>query len=226
MNNEIRTREISFNFNEEGCISGRAICFNEVSNVLYDPENKRYFREVITPGAVSQELLDRSDIKLLLNHNRDQMLARNNKGKGSLKVELREDGVYFNFTTPNTTLGHDTAEMIKREDICGCSFAFTDKDAVWDFTDREMPLRTVTNITGLYDLSIVYQPAYDQTSVNARSIEEAEQSTKEVVEEDKEDKVEDITDTSDDTAINRSEDTTDTSYIVDLQHYKEIINTI
>lgn len=220
---EIRTREINFNFNEEGNISGRAICFNEVSNILYDPENKRYFREVISPDAVSQELLDNSDIKLLLNHNRDQMLARNNKGKGSLKVELREDGVYFNFSTPNTTLGHDVAEMIKREDISGCSFAFTDKDATWDFSNRELPLRTVNNITGLYDLSIVYQPAYDQTSVSARSIEEAEESLKpvDVKEVEEENIIEEQS--SESKEINRFEDT---SYLTEIEQYKEIINTL
>ena len=226
MNNEIRTREISFNVNDEGHISGRAICFNEISNVLYDPENRRYFREVISPEAVSQNLIESSDIKLLLNHKRDQMLARNNKGKGSLKVELREDGVYFNFTTPNTTLGHDVAEMIKRQDITGCSFAFTDKDAVWDFSQRDMPLRTVKNITGLYDLSIVFDPAYDQTSVSARSIEEAEQAAKPVEEAPQEEKAPEMTINKTEETVEEPKNEVDESYLEELNHYKEIVNSL
>ncbi len=231
MNNEIRTREISFNFNEEGHISGKAIVFNEISNVLYDAENNRYFREVISPEAISQELIDNSDIKLLFNHKRDQMLARNNRGRGSLKVELREDGVYFDFTTPNTTLGHDVAEMIRREDIVGCSFAFRDKDATWDFTDREIPLRTVRNITGLYDLSVVADPAYDQTSVSARSIEEAEEASKaepnieEVPSNEVKDEV--IINTIEENQVPQEENReVDESYKEELETYKKIIDTL
>jgi len=223
MNEEIRTREISFDLANEGHISGRAICFNEISKVLYDPETRRSFREVILPEAITQELIDNSDIRMLYNHDKNQMLARNNKGKGSLKVELREDGVYFDFSTPNTTLGRDTEEMIKREDLAGCSFCFTDTGATWDFSEREMPLRVVHNITRLIDLSIVTTPAYDQTSVTARSIEEAEEALKPVeVEEDKE-----SSDEKREAAINSIEDTTQTtSYIDDLQSYKEYIDTL
>lgn len=231
MNNEIRTREISFSFNEEGHISGKAIVFNEISNVLYDAANKRYFREVIAPEAVTQELLDNSDIKLLFNHKKDQMLARNNRGRGSLKVELREDGVYFDFTTPNTTIGHDVAEMIRREDIVGCSFAFTDKDSTWDFSNRELPLRTVRNITGLYDLSVVADPAYDQTNVSARSIEEAEEALKgeETNQEPPQDEVSstsEINTTEDTNEAPKDEAREDTSYLEELAEYKKIIETL
>jgi HK97 family phage prohead protease len=231
MNNEIRTREISFNFNEEGHISGKAIVFNEISNVLYDAENKRYFREVISPEAISQELIDNSDIKLLFNHKRDQMLARNNRGRGSLKVELREDGVYFDFTTPNTTLGHDVAEMIRREDIVGCSFAFTDRDAQWDFSTREMPLRKVTHITGLYDLSVVADPAYDQTNVSARSIEEAEEASKaepatEEVPSNEVSPEEKINTLEEDKVPQEENREVDESYKEELEAYKKIIATL
>lgn len=232
MNNEIRTREINFDLQNEGHISGRAICFNEISNVLYDPETGKSFREVILPEAVTQDLIDNSDIRMLYNHNRDQMLARNNKGRGSLSVSLREDGVYFDFSTPNTTLGRDTEEMIKREDLVGCSFAFIDSGATWEFSEREVPLRIVHKITKLFDLSIVTTPAYDQTSVTARSIEEAEQAQKPEEPEVEEQSIENQEDnnSSDDNKeveINRSEDTTiETSYIDELQQYKEILNSL
>lgn len=238
---EIRSFETTYNLSEEGHINGRAICFNSISNVLYDSDSKKFFREIIKPEAITQALIDNSDIRMLLNHNKDQMLARNNKGRGSLKVMLNDEGVDFDFSIPNTTLGHDTAELIRREDVVGCSFAFTDTDCTWDFSDRSMPLRIVNNITGLYDLSIVFSPAYDQTSVSARSIEEAE---KEAVEEAKEAE-EDSTEKADQTEsveevpqeevkeqeqeeqqIKEEDRSEDTSYIEDLKPYKEILNTL
>lgn len=220
---EVRSLTIDY-LEQEGHLSGRAICFNEISNVLYDPENRRFFREVIRPEAITEALIADSDIRMLFDHDKSRMLARNNRGKGSLKVELREDGVWFDFEIPNTTLGHDTAEMIRRQDVCGCSFAFRDEDATWDFSDRSMPLRQVNHITGLYDLSIVVSPAYDQTSVSARSIEEAEAALRDT-EAEPEAK-------SDETEINKTEEPEpvevreDESYKDELAEYRKIIDEL
>lgn len=220
---EIRSLITDYNVSKEGHISGRAICFNEVSNVLYDADTNKFFREVIEPAAITPELIAGSDIRMLLNHNREQMLARNNKGKGSLKVELRDDGVYFDFSIPNTTLGHDTAELIKRGDVVGCSFAFTDKGATWDFSNREMPFRKVNNIVGLYDLSIVFTPAYDQTSVSARSIDEAEAALREQ-EKPQETVNEEVTINTTEERQEAAPEIEDTAYLDELKKYKDTIN--
>lgn len=169
---EIRTSDITYSLRDNDIIEGRAIVFNSMSNVLYDPEKKRFFREVIAPEAVDQNLIDNSDIKFLINHNKQQMVARRKNGAGSLNVEWREDGVYFSFKKPNTTLGNDLYEMIQRGDLCSCSFAFVDGEVSWDFTDREMPCRTVKSIRALFDLSCVADPAYSETEINARSVDD------------------------------------------------------
>ena len=49
-------------------IEGYAIVFGQESEVLYDRQNRRFFREVIRPGAVTQKLLSRCDVKALLEH--------------------------------------------------------------------------------------------------------------------------------------------------------------
>lgn len=169
---EIRSIESSFQENDN-IIEGYAIRFNSVSEILYDKEKRRFFREIIDREAITQELIDNSDIKFLFNHNKEQLLARRNRGAGSLNVEVRDEGVYFSFECPNTTVGNDLKEMIKRGEVTTCSFAFVDGDNIeWDFSDREIPTRTVKSIRGLFDLSAVFDAAYSQTEISCRSIDE------------------------------------------------------
>lgn len=169
---EIRSIESSFQENDN-IIEGYAIRFNTVSEILYDKEKRRFFKEIIDREAINQELIDNSDIKFLFNHDKERLLARRNRGQGSLNVELREDGVYFSFEIPNTSIGNDLREMIKRNEVTTCSFAFVDGDNIeWDFSNREIPTRTVKSIRGLFDLSAVFDAAYSQTEISCRSLNE------------------------------------------------------
>ena len=168
---EIRSLETQYQ-SKDNIVEGIAIKFNSISNILYDKANKRYFREVIDSNAITQDLIDRSYIKFLFNHDTEKLLARRKNGEGSLNVELREDGVYFSFECPNTTIGNDLKEQIRRGDISTCSFACVDGEVTWDLSNREYPLRTVKSIRALYDLSAVYDAAYDSTEISTRSIEE------------------------------------------------------
>ena len=169
MNKEVRYSPIVFrNLKEDSRrLEGRAIVFDSYSNNLG-------FYEKINRSAVTQELINNSDIIFTFNHDPNQLLARYRNGGGSLDVELREDGVYFSFDIPNTTLGNDIYELIKRGDISNCSFCFTvadEKDSQkWDKRDGKM-YREIMKIGGLYDLSAVTYPAYSDTDINARSIE-------------------------------------------------------
>lgn len=169
---EIRSIETSFD-SKDNVIEGYAIRFNTVSEILYDKEKRRFFREIIDREAINQELIDNSDIKFLFNHDKERLLARRNRGAGSLHVEVREDGVYFSFEIPNTSIGNDLKEMIRRNEVTTCSFAFTDGDNIqWDFSDREIPTRVVKSVRGLFDLSAVFDAAYSQTEISCRSIDE------------------------------------------------------
>lgn len=169
---EIRSIETSFD-SKDNVIEGYAIRFNTVSEILYDKEKRRFFREIIDREAITQELIDNSDIKFLFNHDKERLLARRNRGQGSLNVEVREDGVFFSFEIPSTSIGNDLREMIKRGEVTTCSFAFTDGDSIeWDFSNREIPTRTVKSIRGLFDLSAVFDAAYSQTEISCRSIDE------------------------------------------------------
>jgi len=169
MNKEVRYSPIVFRNLEEDSrrLEGRAIVFDSYSNNLG-------FYEKINRSAVTQELINNSDIIFTFNHDPNQLLARYRNGGGSLDVELREDGVYFSFDIPNTTLGNDIYELIKRGDISNCSFCFSisdEKDSQkWEKREGKM-YREIMKIGGLYDLSAVTYPAYSDTEINARSIE-------------------------------------------------------
>ena len=149
-------------------IEGCAIVFNSVSEDLG-------FREIIESTAISQELIDNSDIYLNFNHDDDKILGRWNKGHGSLNVELRNDGVYFSIEAPKNDLGDTVLEYLKRGDVDKCSFCFwidcDDEEAeTWTYEDG-VAIRTIHKIAGLHDLSIVWTPAYSETTVSARSLE-------------------------------------------------------
>ena len=149
-------------------IEGCAIVFNSVSEDLG-------FREIIESTAINQELIDNSDIYLNFNHDDDKILGRSNCGKGSLNVELRKDGVYFSIEAPKNDLGDTVLEYLKRGDVEKCSFCFwmdpDDEEAeTWEYKDG-VAIRTIHKIAGLHDLSIVWNPAYSETTVSARSLE-------------------------------------------------------
>lgn len=170
----------------DNIISGYAIVFNRESEILYDKINNRYFIEVINPSAVDVELIQRSDIKMLIDHTKSRMLARSRYGEGSLQLEIDEYGLKFTFEVPDTVDGQFIKEMIRRNDYNGCSFAFTDDIVDVEYNrERGLFIRYVRKIKQLYDCSIVADPAYSDTEVSLRSLEEVLE--KEVATENKDD---------------------------------------
>ena len=156
-------------------IEGCAIVFNSPSVDLG-------FREVIEPTAITQELIDNSDIYLNFNHDDSKILGRWNKGQGSLSLDLREDGLYFSIDAPKTDLGDEVLEYLHRGDVDKCSFCFwidyDDEDAeTWNY-EEGVALRTIHKIAGLHDVSIVWNPAYSDTQVSARSLEKLQELKK------------------------------------------------
>lgn len=150
---------------EKRTVQGYAIIFNSKS-VLLQKDNINFY-EIIEPTAISQEVIDNSDILCLLNHNPEKVLGRSNKGEGTLKLTLDEKGVKFNLDLPKSPLGDEVLEGIKRGDLSTCSFSFTIEEGGdnWQLQEDGNYLRTITEISKLYDVSIVWQPAYEETNV-------------------------------------------------------------
>ena len=168
-------------------VNGRAIVFGVRSVNLTPWSSTRVVYEVLEPGCLTQELINRSDVIYNLNHNSSvlNVLGRfRNSEKDTLKLELRADGVYNSCELPQTTAANDALELIKRGDINGQSFAFeddyedTENGVSYERTNetidgKEVWIRHVKKIIGLYDVSIVTHPAYEQTSVATREQSEA-----------------------------------------------------
>ena len=130
------------------------------------------FVEMIAPGAFDG-VIERSDVKAYLDHNPQRgILARSKNGEGSLRLEVDERGLKYSFDAPHTALGDEVVEGLKRGDYTQSSFAFTVQDQTWTKEDDGTYLRTITKIGGLYDVSIVGNPAYEGTSVALRSLDE------------------------------------------------------
>ena len=178
----LQVREAGEGQAESRRVEGKPIIFGVRSVNLTPWSETRVVYEVLEAGCISQDLISRSDIILNINHSSKvtDVLGRCRNGKGTLDLEMRENYVESGCDLPNTTTANDVLELIKRGDISGMSFAFED-----DYQDtengvslentgqrtadnKEIWLRHVKRITGLYDVSIVTHPAYEQTSIATR----------------------------------------------------------
>ena len=158
---------------ESRTITGRAIVFNAESEVLDDWGER--FREVILPEAVTMEFLNTQDVKMNMLHERELTIARCNKGVGSLRMAVDAQGVTFEFEAPRCDIGDRCLEMVRRGDYSGCSFEFYPKDYEVERTKgqdgKDEVIIRHKSFEFLSALTIGMDPAYRQTSVNAREMD-------------------------------------------------------
>ena len=172
---ELFVRTIGQGEQQSRKICGYAILFGVPSVTLFKDGNYEE-REVIDKCAISQEFLNSCDIKMTMYHNRQIVLARSDKGKGTLYYRVDPKGVYFEFDAPKTQHGDEALELVRRGDINGCSFVFStyynDDNFVKRVTEKINGIECVTchvrKMTGIYDFTITTDPAYPDTSVDAR----------------------------------------------------------
>ena len=166
----LHIREAAEGNNDSRIIEGCAIVFDK-ETVLWDGKYER-IREVIAPSCVTEEFLAEQDIKLNLLHDRSMSVARCNRGEGTLKLDLRKDGLYFSAEMPRCDLGDQCLELVKNGTYTGCSFEFYAKDykgiTVRTEDGRDDTLIRHTAFESIQALTIAMDPAYNQTSVNVR----------------------------------------------------------
>lgn len=131
------------------------------------------FYETIHRGAITEELINKSDVVMCFNHNPEMILARSRNGEGTLQLSVDDHGLKFRFEVPDTTVGNDVLTLVKRGDLQGCSFAFSvdvsnPNAEAWQEVDGILH-RYINEIAGLYDTSVVISPAYPDTDVQARA---------------------------------------------------------
>lgn len=168
---------------ESRTIEGYALKFGVRSRLLCDWWNNYY--EVLESGCVTREMLDKQDIKLTMFHDRQLVLARSNKGNGTLSYEVDKVGVKFWAEMPHTVDGDKALELVSRGDIAGCSFIYStdegDRENAVSYErlnekgddGEDILLRHVKRIDNVYDFTITTDPAYEQTDVSKREVEAA-----------------------------------------------------
>lgn len=169
MKNDIEIRNVSDNIMstpDSRLIEGYAVVFNS-------PSEDIGFIETIHDGAITEDTIRNSDIYAKLNHCDDKILARSNKGEGSLKLEIDEIGLRYSFEAPNTVWGDELLEHLKRKEINNSSFAFSINKSdtaseKWTKDAEGILHREIYKIEKLYDVSPVYSPAYSDTSCSKR----------------------------------------------------------
>lgn len=120
------------------------------------------WKEQIESGAFSKTL-NEDDIRALFNHNWDNVLGRNKAG--TLMLNEDEHGLAFDVDLPQTTVAKDLSISMDRGDINQCSFGFIPTIDEWDYSDPDMPVRTIKEVQ-LFEISIVPLPAYDDTEAS------------------------------------------------------------
>lgn len=131
-----------------------------------------WFIEKIRYGAF--EGCDMTDTIMCFNHNIDAILAR--VASQTLTLEVDEIGLRFSFDAPNTSIGNDMVELLRRGDISQCSFRFIVEQDEWFYADDDNGLkhdqRTIIKISKLYDVALVVYPAYKDTEALVRHLEQ------------------------------------------------------
>lgn len=153
--------------NEEqsaGTAVGHAAVFDTASQPLFDWWDGEFVEEM-RAGAFLKTIGE-SDIRFLINHDPNLILARNKAG--TLRLAEDEIGLAMEGDIAPTSYGRDLAASMARGDVTQMSIMFSVVKDDWAGTRDGMPLRVISEVK-LYDVSAVTFPAYEETDIGMRS---------------------------------------------------------
>ena len=183
-NREIRTMlgHIETRAEEDGKITlvGQPIVFNQRTNIA------GYFEEEIAPEAVEERVL--RDVCFLVNHDFSGIplaRSRNNNANSNLRFTRSNFAVDMEADLdPKNPKAIELNSAVERGDIPGMSFAFIVDGEEWSNLDTDLPLRRITHISKIFEVSAVTWPQYEGTSIQTeRSLESELNSLKRAREE-------------------------------------------
>ena len=166
---EYRTMQLraADNAGDKMTVEGYAAVFDQRTLIWESDYSGWKYYEEIDPGAFNGA--DMSDVILRYNHSDSAMILARTKN-GTLRLSVDDVGLKISADIAPTTGGKDIYQLIKRGDINQMSFAFIVKA---DQTTRDDKLkeeiRRITAFETIVDVSPVDFPAYDGTSISARS---------------------------------------------------------
>jgi HK97 family phage prohead protease len=136
--------------------------------VFETPTDMGNYLEEIASGAFDGA--DDTDVVALFNHDANYPLARTSNGTLELASDAR--GLFYRFEAPDTTFGNDLLKMVRSGLIAQSSFAFTIRKDNWMQEAGTKPKRRIEQVDMLFDVSPVTYPAYKETSVTARALQD------------------------------------------------------
>ncbi|GAA3301326.1 HK97 family phage prohead protease [Streptomyces cinereospinus] len=137
---------------------GRSIVYNALS------EDMGGWRERIMPGAATRTLAGDPDVRFLINHDPNLLLARTASGTATLN-EVPDEGVDVDARMADVSYARDLAVSLERGDINQMSFGFWITADGWAGNVHEV---FGVDLDG-GDVSVVTYPAFSQTSAELRS---------------------------------------------------------
>ena len=170
---EVRAEE-----GEDGAIiTGRPIVYDSRTDL-------GYFDEIIDQGALDGA--DLTDVRFLVNHDISKIplaRSRRNNGNSTMQLSVDAEGMFIRvkLDVENNAEAKALYSAVQRGDISGMSFMFSIDGESWENLESDQPTRHVTKIGSVVEVSAVTFPAYDATTINARS-KEALESARSAVE--------------------------------------------
>ena len=165
---ETRLADVTLHEEDDKMIlEGYALVFNN-ETLIGDEEYG--FLEEIDSRALSETKM--KDVPMKYNHMDSFLIIARTKNQ-SLSLTVDNVGLKVRAELLDTNTNQDIYKMVRSGLLDKMSFAFTVDEQVWNREGR-IPKRTITKIERLYDVSVVDTPAYDATSIYARSLESME----------------------------------------------------
>lgn len=131
--------------------------------------------ERLAPGFLDDALDAGENVRSLVNHDPNRLLGTTAAGTLSLRAD--RSALHFAVNLPDTTYARDLAELVRRGDLTGASFAFIPGEETYDRNAGGRHRVTHTRARRLLDVSPVTFPAYpDAGGLALRHLEHVERS--------------------------------------------------
>lgn len=151
---------------EGNVVEGHAAVFDQKTAI------GSWFYEIIERGAFDKT--DFTDVLFsVINHDIQRIplaRSRNNNTNSTLFLRIDETGLYTKATL-DTENNYDSKALysaVSRGDVGGMSFMFRVRGEKWEDLDSDMPMRRITDISKVFEVTPASIPAYEGTDISAR----------------------------------------------------------
>ena len=168
---EFRFKPVDLHFKENSdnmVVSGYVNLTEQFSNVLRTQHSNYQFIEKISKGAFTRALERNKDIDFLAEH--DNTLILSSTRNKSLELYEDDKGLYMSAIISPTSWGKDYYTLIKDGILRNFSFGFRALEDTWEERADGLLERQIQELE-LFEVSVVRNPAYPQSNIQARNLD-------------------------------------------------------